>query len=93
MRIFAIMQAIHKFKSVDEFLEEVGRVNYVRETGFRNTLVQRAKKDGVFPDGWFWETKQFCDANGHEVPENLFRSHPDAPVNDPKPRQSEELNS
>ncbi|WP_422050162.1 hypothetical protein [Shimia sp.] len=92
LRIFAVMQADHKYKSVDEFLEVVGRVSFVRDTGFRNQLVQRAKDDGVFPDGWFWKTKEFCDRRGHEVPENLFRSHPDAPQPKAAMRDDAELN-
>lgn len=73
------MQANYKFKSVEEFLAQVGRVKFVRETEFRNQLVSRAKTDGVFPDGWHWRIKEFCEEHSVDVPVNLFRSHPDAP--------------
>lgn len=65
-------------KTTEEFLDRVGRADFQKETGFRAQLVQRAKSENVFPATWLWAVKEFCEARSIDVPEHLFRGHPDA---------------
>lgn len=73
------MQTNYKFKSVDEFLNVVGRQRLQDSIQKTTNLMTRAKEEGVFPDGWVWGITAFCKEIGEEVPSNLFRSHPNAP--------------
>lgn len=76
LRIFIIMTQQNEICSVDDFLTVVGRSEFQKETGKSVQLVQRAKDDDVFPDGWFWAVRDFCKKKSIKVPEHLFRNHP-----------------
>ncbi|MDE4303995.1 hypothetical protein PXK30_03610 [Phaeobacter gallaeciensis] len=64
--------------TLKDFLEKVDRQRFQEATGFSAQLVSRAKKEGVFPAHWFWKVRKFCADNGAQVPEHLFRGHPEA---------------
>jgi len=65
--------------TVAEFLKLADRARFQRETGFSAQLVSRAKRQGVFPAHWFWSVRAYCCAHVLEVPEHLFKGHPEAP--------------
>ena len=62
-------------QTVSDFLDLVGRLKFQQATRAGTQSVTRAKFDGVFPDGWYWRTRNFCDDIGMEIPEHLFRSY------------------
>ena len=78
MRILRDMIDDEKPQTVAEFLETAGRISFQNETGFSVQLVTRAKRVGVFPAHWFWKVRDFCELRGVEVPEHLFKGHPNA---------------
>lgn len=62
--------------TVREFLVDVGRADFQKATGLRQTCVQRAINENVFPDRWIWKIRPFCHEMGLATPEHLFRGHP-----------------
>lgn len=67
-----------KPETVAEFLKLADRAQFQRETGISVQLVTRAKSVGLFPAHWFWTVRDFCFRRGIDVPEHLFKGHPDA---------------
>ncbi|NSY36842.1 hypothetical protein [Leisingera sp. ANG59] len=72
------MSEENKPQTVADFLEVAERAQFQKETGFSVQLVTRAKRVGLFPAHWFWTVREYCDRRGIEVPEHLFKGHPDA---------------
>ncbi|KIC19632.1 hypothetical protein RA21_03845 [Leisingera sp. ANG-DT] len=72
------MSAESRTETVANFLDVADRVQFQKETGFSVQLVTRAKRVGLFPAHWFWAVRSYCQKHGIEVPEHLFKGHPDA---------------
>jgi len=62
-------------QTVSEFLDCVGRMKFQQAVQVGTQNVTRAKSAGVFPDGWFWRTRNFCKSIGVATPEHLFRNY------------------
>lgn len=57
---------------IDTFIKKVGR-GEIAALGLREQEISRAKRDGVFPSGWYFSLKALADRKGVNLPPHLIK--------------------
>lgn len=61
-------------QTVSELYETLGRANLGKAIGVKQSVLSRAKVDGIMPTHWYFPVKRMCDERGIKCPEKLFRT-------------------
>jgi len=57
---------------INTFIKKVGR-RKIAVLGLREQEISRAKREGVFPSGWYLSLKALADREGVDLPPHLIK--------------------
>ncbi|MGB1214937.1 MAG: hypothetical protein ACPG4X_16335 [Pikeienuella sp.] len=60
-------------KSLEEFLDLVGRQRLQNGIGRSTQLMTRAVAEGLMPSSWYRDVRDWCVVNQFDVPDHLFK--------------------
>ncbi|MCF6271604.1 MAG: hypothetical protein L3J37_00220 [Rhodobacteraceae bacterium] len=64
---------------INTFIKKIGR-SEIAALGLREQEISRAKREGVFPSGWYLSIKDLAERKGVELSPYIFKWSRKAPV-------------
>jgi len=68
-----------RMTDIDTFIKTVGR-SEIAALGLREQEISRAKREGVFPSGWYLAIKDLAERKGVDLSPDLFKWSRKAPI-------------